>query len=178
MLKNYFKIAFRNLARNKAFSFINIFGLAVGLSTCMLIMLYIFSEIGYDKFKDSERVFRIAYSPNLKLSPTGKAWAASAGPIAAGLRSDIPEVEQSTRLLKFPTLDKMLLKYEHGEKSTQYYETNGYYVDSTFFQVFTYNFKYGNPLTAFNEPNSVVLSEDVAGKIFGNENPINKAIDI
>ena len=179
MLKNYFKIAFRNLIRNKVFSFINIFGLAVGLATCMLIMLYIFSELGYDKFnKDADRIFRIASLPDQKISLSEKPWAATSAPVAWGLRSDIPEVEQSTRLLKFPTLDKMLLKYEQGEKNKQFYETNGYYVDSTFFRIFTYDFKYGNILTALNDPNSVVLSEDVANKMFGNENPVGKAIDI
>ncbi len=115
MLKNYFKIAYRNLTRNKAFSFINIFGLAVGLATCVLMILYIFSELGYDKQnKNSDRIFRIAYKAVKKVNPEDKSWASTSAPIAWGLKSDMPEVEQSTRLLKFPSLDKMLLKYEHG----------------------------------------------------------------
>src|SRR5580765_3790300 len=122
MLKNYLKIAFRNLARNKVFSFVNIFGLDIGLATCMLIMLYIFSELGYDKFKDADKIFRIGYLPEEKISLSGKSWAAISAPVAWGMRSDIPEVEQSARLLKFPTLDKMLLKYEEGKKNKQFYE--------------------------------------------------------
>jgi putative ABC transport system permease protein len=179
MIKNYFKIALRNLQRNKAFSFINIFGLAVGLATCMLIMLYIFSEMGYDGHnKNADRIFRIASKAAQLGNVKDKPWAATSAPVAWGLKEDMPEVEQSTRLLKFPTLDKMLLKYEHGNNSKQFYETNGYYVDSTFFQIFTYDFKYGNALTSLNEPNSVVISESVAQKMFGNENPVGKPINI
>ena len=164
MLKNYFKIAFRNLSRNKAFSFINIFGLAAGLATCILIMLYIFSESGYDLHnKNASRIYRVAAEATQLGSVKEKPWAASSAPMAWGLKADMPEVEQATRLLKFPFLDKMLLKYEHGNETKQFYETNGFYVDSTFFQLFTYNFKYGNSLTALNEPNSIVLSETVAG---------------
>src|SRR5450755_3014633 len=106
MLKNYFKIALRNLIRNKAFSFINIFGLAVGLATCLLIMLYIFSELGYDsQNKDAGRIYRIA---NAAVLANDKPWAALSAPVAQGLKADMPEVEQSTRLLKFPSVDRML----------------------------------------------------------------------
>ena len=78
MLKNYFKIAWRNLARNKAFSFINIFGLSVGLATCLLIMLYILDETSYDKHqKDAARIFRIA-----SVTGKGEMWAAAPAPVA------------------------------------------------------------------------------------------------
>ena len=181
MIRNYFKIAFRNLARNKAFSFINIFGLATGLATCMLIMLYIFSELSYDQHnKDAARIYRVAVkagqlgSGSIKEKP----WAGTSAPTAWGLKSDMPEVEQATRLLKFPGLENLLLKYEHDKVSKQFYETNGYYVDSTFFSIFSYNFKYGNIKTALDEPNSIVLSEEVSDKMFANENPIGKSINI
>ena len=72
----------------------------------------------------------------------------------------------------------MLLKYEQPASNKEFYETNGYYVDSTFFQIFTYEFLFGNPLTALNEPNSLVISEEIARKMFGNENPLNKSITI
>ncbi len=179
MFNNYFKIAFRNLSRNKAFSFINIFGLAIGLATCLLIMLYEFSELGYDSHnKDADRIYRMASAADLKGNVKENAWAATSAPIAWGLKTDMPEVEDVTRLLKFPTLDKMLLKYGQGKESKQFYETNGYYVDSTFFRIFTYEFKHGNMLNALNEPNSIVISEELAQKIFGNENPVGKVINI
>src|SRR4030095_7958214 len=89
MIRNYLKIAFRNLRRNKAFSFINISGLAVGLATCLLIMFYILEEEGYDKqFKDADRIFRIAARSN-----KAESWAASPAPLAPMLKSDMPEVE-------------------------------------------------------------------------------------
>src|SRR5882762_244504 len=112
MLRSYLKIAFRNLTRNKVFSFINIFGLAAGLATCLLIMLYIFDESSYDKHhKNGDRIFRIA-----SVSATGgkgETWAAAAAPLAGALKNDLPEVEQVTRLMTFPDIETMLLKYNH-----------------------------------------------------------------
>jgi putative ABC transport system permease protein len=179
MLANYLKTAWRNLVNNKAFSFINIFGLAVGLATCTLIMLYLFSETGYDEHnKDAERIFRIASKAGQLGNVKEKPWAGTSAPIAWGIKEDLPEVEQSARLLKFPGLDKMLLIYKHGQNRKQFYETNGYYADSTFFQIFSYDFKYGNALTSLNKPNSIVISEEVAEKMFGKENPEGKLIQI
>ena len=179
MFKNYFKIAYRNLSRNKVFSFINIFGLAVGLATCILMISYILGELGYDKQNvNADRIYRIAYKAVKKINPNDKSWASTSAPIAWGLKTDIPEVEQSTRLLKFPSLDKMLLKYEHAGKLNSFYETNGYYVDSNFFQIFTYDFIVGNASSALREPNSLVISNEIARKLFGNENPLNKTIVI
>ncbi len=176
MFKNYFKIAYRNLKGNKVISFINIFGLAIGLATCILMITYIFSELGYDMHnKSADRIYRIVYQADKKIN-NGKGWAPTSAPMAWGLKSDISEVEQATRLLKFPSLEKMLLKYEEGTTVKQFYETNGYYVDSNFFEVFSYDFIYGNALKALTTPNSIVISNEISRKIFGSENPVNKAI--
>ena len=138
MLKNYLKIAWRNFKKNKAFSFINIFGLAVGLASCLLILLYIFDEAGYDKHHtNGDRLFRIA-----TVSNKTDTWAAGAGPLAFALKNNLPEVEQATRLMTFPDIAKMLLTYENGSGKKQFFQSNGYYVDSTFFQIFTYKFIY------------------------------------
>jgi putative ABC transport system permease protein len=173
MLTNFIKIAFRNIARNKTSAFINIFGLAVGLATCFLIMLYIFDESSYDQHhKDGDRTYRIA-------SISGKAndtWAAAPGPIAHALKNELPEVEQTTRILTFSDISKMVIKYGEGSNRKQFLESNGYYVDSTFFQLFTYDFKYGNALTALNKPNTIVISEQIAQRFFGNVNPVDKAM--
>src|SRR3984893_10906891 len=175
MFENYLKITFRNLARNKVFSFINIFGLAAGLATCLLIMLYILDESSYDKHhKNVERIYRIASLAG-KESDT---WAAQPAPLAWALKSDLAEIEQVTRLLKFPNMDKVLLKYEHNNENKSFFESNGYYVDSTFFQLFTYDFKYGDASSALNQPNSLVISESIANKLFGNEDPVGKPIKI
>ncbi len=174
MIKNYFKTAFRNLTRNKAFSFINIFGLSVGLATCLLIMLYIFDETSYDKHqKDAARIFRIA-----SVTGKGEMWAAAPAPVAWTLKNDLPEVEQVTRIMTFPEIEKMLLKYENKSESKQFFESNGYYVDSTFFQLFTYDFKYGNSNTALDQPNSIVISEQIAQKFFGEMNPVDKRVKV
>jgi putative ABC transport system permease protein len=172
MITNYMKLAWRNLVRNKAFSFINIMGLSVGLTTCLLIMLYIADETRYDKHhKDANQIFRIA-----SVTGTGETWAAAPAPLAWALKNDLPEVQQVTRLLSFPDIEKMLLKYEQGSESRRFYESGGYYVDSTFFQVFTYEFIYGNAATALNEPNSLVISDNIAQKFFGNKDAVGKAL--
>ena len=99
MLINYLKITFRNLAANKVFSFINIFGLAAGLATCMLIMMYIMEESSYDKqFANADRIFRISMSATASAKESEK-WSSQPAPTAWALKAEIPAVEQVTRLL-------------------------------------------------------------------------------
>ena len=173
MLTNYLKIAHRNLIRNKAFSFINIFGLAIGLTTCLLIMLYILDETSYDKHhKDVDRLYRVSFR-----MPDGTIWVSGSAPLAGGLKMDFPQVEQAVRVVKVPDMG-VLLKVGQDANRRQFYETNGYYVDSTFFRIFTYDFLYGDPHTALDRPNSAVLSETVAAKLFGNVNPIGKSVNV
>ncbi|WP_435357065.1 FtsX-like permease family protein [Emticicia sp. SJ17W-69] len=171
MLKNYFKIALRNLVKNKVYSFINIGGLAVGMAICLLINLYIFDELSYDKqFENVEQLYRVG-----TLAKDEK-WTSVSAPVAQGLKKDFAEVEQVARFLKFPNMDKMLLK--NTKLNKQFYEDNGYYVDDTFFEIFSYQSKYGSLKNALTEPNSIVISENVASKMFGNENPLNKTISV
>jgi putative ABC transport system permease protein len=146
-------------------------GLMIGITTCTLIALYVTDEASYDQHhQDGERIYRIASEVK------GEKWVAAPGPMAAGLKRDFPEVTEVTRLLRMPGIDKFLLKDPAGEK--QFYETNGYYVDSTFFQIFTYQFKYGNIKTALDQPNSIIISEEIASKMFGSANPVDKIIKI
>jgi len=171
MIKSYLLIGLRNLLRNKVFSFINIFGLSIGMTACVLIMLYVADERAYDQHhRDGDRIYRIASEVK------GEKFVAAAAPIAEGLKRDFPEIEQSTRLLRFPGIDKMLLRDESTQK--QFFEANGFYADSTFFQLFTYDLKFGDPNTALNGPNTIVISETVAEKFFGQENPIDKPIRV
>ncbi|MEO5592759.1 MAG: ABC transporter permease [Chitinophagaceae bacterium] len=171
MINNFLKIALRTLFRNKVYSLINILGLAVGITTCTLITLYVMDETSYDKHhKDGQRIYRIASESK------GEKWVSTPGPLAAGLKKDFPEVEQVARLLRMPGVDKFLLEYEPSKK--QFYAANGFYVDSTFFQLFSYDFKFGNGNTVFNQPNSIVISEQMAEKFFGKENPVNKVLKL
>jgi putative ABC transport system permease protein len=178
MLKNYFKVAIRNLTRNKIFSIINIFGLSIGLTTCLLILLYIVSESGYDRQNvDADLIYRTASAIRIG-GQKQRGWAATSAPVAWALKADLPEVAMSTRLMKFPSMDKMLLTAKQGNSRKQFYETNGYYVDSTFFRLFTYPFLYGNAATSLDLPNSVVLSEEVAQRLFGSRNPVGLPVTI
>ena len=179
MLKNYFKVAFRSLIRNKTFSIINIFGLAIGLTTCLLILTYIVSESGYDRQnKDADKIYRLATVGTTLSGSMEQGWAGTPAPLAGALKNDIPEVAYATRLLKSPISDKYLLTATTNKEKKQFYETNGYYADSTLFQVFTYDFVYGDAATALARPSSIVLSEELSKKYFGNENPVGRPITL
>lgn len=101
MIRNYLKIGWRSLLKNKVYSAINVLGLAIGITTCTLITLYVMDEISYDKHHvDGERIFRVASDVQ------GDKWVAAPGPLAAGLKRDFPEVEQVTRLLRMPVINR------------------------------------------------------------------------
>ena len=173
MWKNNIIISFRNLKKYKALTIINVLGMAVGLAACLLIGLFILDELSYDKdFKDGDRIYRVV------LETAETRWAGSPGPLAEGLKIDFPEVEQSTRIMKFPEVDKMLLKSELNGELKQFYETKGYYADSTFFDMFDFEFVAGNPETALNAPNALVLSASLARKFFGDSDPVNQPLTI
>lgn len=155
----------------KAFSLVNIVGLSIGLASCMLLIMYVFDETSYDKHHNgAEQTFRVATQVE------EKKWAATPAPLAQGLKSDFPEVEEVVRVLKFPNTDNLLL--ENSERDIRFYVNKGYYADSTFFDIFSYESKYGILSKALASPNSVVLSEDVTQKLFGDKNPINKTVTI
>jgi len=178
MIKNYFKIAWRNLVKNKVFSFINILGLTIGITSCMLITLYILNEISYDRYQaNGKDIYQVGTTfiqqgKEMKM-PTTPA------PMARAMQMDFPEITMTTRLMGLFAEDKTLMQYngKNGELKS-FYETKGYLADSAFFRMFTYNFIEGNPATALNNPNSIVLSEEIAEKIFGSQPALNKVIHI
>lgn len=174
MLKNYITIAIRNLLASRVFSFINLFGLATGLATCLLIVLFICDESRYDQhFANGDRLYRVA-SKTVK----GETWAALSAPVAAGLKQELPEVEESARLLTFPDIATMLLKYEEGNHPQQAFESDAYYADAGFFRVLDMPFLYGNPHTALEGPNTLVLSAGLSEKYFGKANPVGKVMKV
>lgn len=178
MLKNYFKIAWRNLMKNKVFSFINVFGLSIGLACCMLITIYLLYEFSYDKHHENgSNIFQVGTIFNL--SEKDDRTAATPAPLAAALKREYPEVVECTRLLGTFLEDKTLLQYKPDNAGPRsFYETRGFLADSTFFRMFSYEFKEGNPSTALTQPLSVVISEEIASKLFGKEPALNKIIKI
>ncbi len=169
MISNYLKIALRNLSRFKTYSAINITGLAVGMACCILIMLYVFDELSYDRFNSkSDRIYRITV--NGSLGDNDFIAAVTPPPLRKVLLQDYPEVESVTR---FRSFGYPVLRY--GDKV--FSEEKFFWVDSSFFDVFTVEFLKGDPKTALTQPESVVITERMAKKYFGNEDPIGKLIN-
>lgn len=177
MIKTYIKLAFRGLIKNKVFSFINVFGLAIGLTCCLLISMYIYHEFSYDtQHKDGNRLYQLA-----TISIDGgkeDRYPTTPAPMGPTMKQVYPEVESVTRLLSAFQDDKTLLQYTQKNDVRSFYETKAYFADSTFFRLFTYKFKEGDPNTALNDPTSVVINEEIAKKLFGNEPALNKTIHI
>ena len=170
MIRNYIKVAFRNLWKNKGYSAINIIGLAAGLATCLLILLYVWDELSYDKFNEkADRIYRV--DSDIKFGGTDMKLCVSSDPMGATLKRDYPQVEQFTRI--YASEGSKLIK-----KGTEFInEPKIAYVDSTFFDVFTFPLVIGNPKTALNDPNTAVISTSGAKKYFGTEDVVGKIIE-
>ncbi len=169
MIRNYFKIAWRNLTHNKWFSAINIFGLSIGLATCLIIMLFVNHELGYDRFhKKADRIARVYFEGNVQGEKMKEAVVMA--PVAAAMRRDFPEVEDATRLQSFDWTPKLLVD------NREFRSDRVVYADPNFFDVFTLPFIQGDSKTALTEPNTVVLTKDVARKYFGEEEALGKMI--
>ena len=173
MFKNYLKTSFRFLSRNKSYSFINIFGLALGTLCCVYIILYVADQYSYDKqHTNAKNIYRVV--TDLQLPGDNHHNATTSPPIIPTMRKDFGEVLEYCRLAPTLGVSKHLLTFK--EKS--FYEESAVYADSTFFNMFNYHFQYGNPANALREPYSVVLMEPVAAKLFGKEDPLGKTISI
>jgi putative ABC transport system permease protein len=171
MLKNYFKVAIRNLYRYKGFSLINILGLAIAITGCLLIGLFVWDESRYDKFvKDGDNIYRITLNTT---NEAGTRSLANTPPIYGPyLTENFPEVKQMTRLMLWG--GKMLM--EAGDKRG--YEEKGFIADSTFFSMFPLKFIAGDPNTALHGPTSVVITETIAKKYFGTTDAVGKTIKL
>jgi putative ABC transport system permease protein len=177
MFINYLKIAWRNLKKNKLFSFINVFGLAVGLTCCLLISLYIYHETSYDAHqKNADRLYQLG-TISIQDGKESR-YSTTPSPMVPVMQQEFPEVESTVRLLKLFQDDKTLFQFKEGSEVKSFYETKGYLADSTFFRLFSYDFKEGNPATALDQPNTLVISDEIAKNIFGNESALNKTIHI
>ena len=159
MFRNYFKIALRNLWKNKGFTAINIAGLAIGLASFILIALYVVDELSYDKFyPDAENIYRV--DADIKFGGNALNLCVASDPMGATLKKDYPQVREYTRIYASEG-DKLV------KKGNEYLdETKIVYADSTFFNVFPQTVISGSTKTALYEPNTVVISETAAKKYF------------
>ncbi|RYG44427.1 MAG: ABC transporter permease, partial [Chitinophagaceae bacterium] len=173
MLKNYFKIAWRNLWKNKTFSLINILGLALGITTALLIIFHVKEETGFDKgFSKANRIYRVTQQG---LDEEGRHWAATGFPLGAMLQQALPEVEQIARFHRpYPY---QLLSYTTPDgEAKRFQEKGGLFADSSALSVFDFAFAKGDPTTALAQTDAIVLTEKLARKYFGDENPLGKTI--
>jgi putative ABC transport system permease protein len=169
MFRNYFRIALRNLLKHKAYSAINITGLAVGMACSLLILLYVKDELGYDRFhSNAGSVYRFAREFTGS-APMYFTW--SPLPLVPALRTEFPGI-QTMRLAGNGPWSLI----QSAEK--QFQEVNIYWADSNFFDFFSFPLIYGNPSTALARPNSLVMTEEMARKYFGGEDPVGKDITI
>jgi putative ABC transport system permease protein len=179
MIQNYFKIARRNLLRNKLFSGLNVIGLSVGLGCCMLLTMYIHSEISFDRHHQYANDLYLVNSEAISAAGGREEFPKLSAPYAQAIKAEYSEIAQSTRLwVNVVENETLLTAEEPGKPDISFYETKGYQVDSTFFDVFSYTFLEGDHRTALHDPHSVVLSEQVARKLFGNEPALNKIIRV
>jgi len=178
MLKNYIKVAWRNITKSKLFSLINVLGLSIGLTCCMLISLYILNETHYDAYHINAREI---YQVGTTFIGYGKTDKLPNTPAALGetMEHAFPEIVRTARLASLFGEDKTLLQYNTGHGPLRsFYETRGYLADAAFFRMFTYHFIEGDPSSALHNPNSVVLSEEIAKKIFGEQRALHQVIHI
>lgn len=166
MLRNYLKISLRNLFRQKAFSFINISGLAIGMACSIIILLWVQHELSYDRFhRNADNLYRITASlahldVHAGVTPT---------PLAQAISAQIPEIRKAVRV---SPPHKGLLQV--GDRTFE--EKQILYVDSTFLEMFSFPLVAGNPQTALHNPDGILITEEMAKKYFGNEDPLGMTI--
>jgi putative ABC transport system permease protein len=171
MIRNYLKIALRNLVKGKFISFINLFGLTVGITCCLLILTYILNELSYDKYnKNADNIYRVTRlfrnpetgASNLNLSTISP-------PFGPYLENDFPEIKKMTRLL-----DNSPVPLKYGEK--KFNEQNVFFADGHLMDVFDVHMVKGNPAKALSDPFSIMLTEEMSQKYFGTGDPMDKII--
>ncbi|MET0244134.1 MAG: ABC transporter permease, partial [Flavitalea sp.] len=169
MFKNFFKVAYRNLWRNKGFSFINIFGLAVGMAAAILIVLWIQNELSYDQFHTRKDHIYEAWN-RARFDNKLFSWNTTPKVLARTLEKDVPEVERTVRVqwtseFLFSIGDKRMMR-------------RGNIVDTGFLQLFSFPLVKGNPATALNDMHSIVITKKLSTALFGKDDPMGKVVKI
>ena len=170
MISNYIKVAVRNILRHKGYSFINVIGLAIGMTCCLLTMLWVMDELSYDRFhENAPNIYRVEQDQNY----SGRLYHVNVTPypMAEGILAEIPEAENAT---PYPWYRTMLFRY--GEKA--FFESGVRAVEPGFLRMFSYPLIRGDAPTALENPHSVIITEDMAEKYFGEEDPLNKVMQL
>lgn len=168
MFKNYLKTAWRNLRKNKVFSAINIVGLAIGMAACIVILLFVHYERSFDDFH-SGNIYRLNEVQKFEGMVSSQKVALSMFPMGPTLKNEFPEIKNFTRI-------RWTDKYQMTYKDKRIYFSQSYFVDSVFLQMFDFTLIKGNRATVLEKPNSAVLTEEGAAKLFGNEDPVGKTV--
>jgi putative ABC transport system permease protein len=168
MIRNYFKIAWRNLLKNKAFSFLNISGLAIGMASAVLILMWVQNEISYDRFhKNKDRIYE-AWNRG-QMDDKIQCWESTPQILGPTLKKDYPEVDMLARVVK---------TWKVASVGDRKFSSESLIVDPEFLKIFSFRFIHGNRNTALNNPKSVVITQKMAKKMFGDEDPMNKVLKI
>jgi putative ABC transport system permease protein len=168
MFKNYLKIAWRNITKHKGFSFINAGGLALGMASCLLLLLYVNYHLNFDKqFKNIDNIYLVENNQ----PGDGKIYTFASTPrlLATTIKTEVPDVVRSVRVISYTA--EGLLSYKDNS-----FKKSGLFADDGFFNIFSYRFIKGNAATALRLPNSIVITQKLALTLFGKEDPINKII--
>jgi len=169
MFKNYLKMSWRNIRKHKLNSTINIVGLALGLACSLLILFYLKAETSYEKqYSKADRIYRIT---NENLDENGLHWACISPLHSLEIQADIPEVESAIRMFYCYT---QIYSYGEGENVKRFQEDHGFYADPGVVDMFDIEFIKGNPATALNDLNSIIITESFAKRYFSDENPLGK----
>lgn len=177
MIRNYFKTAFRNLLKNKGFTILNVLGLAVGLATCLLIVLYVTDEWRYDRFhKNAERIYRVTVA--VKLNDHEGVYATTEAPLQKALQENFPEIELTTRIIDDAGLALAPEKFYIKKENSNILERKIAFSESSLFKVFTLPMIAGNPANALDAPNTAVITESTARKYFNKVDVVGEMLTI
>lgn len=173
MLKNYIKIAVRNLFKKKGYSFVNIFGLAIGIATSLLIISFVLHELSYDDYHEkADRIYRVIQT--MSTEDKTEEQASTPFPLGPVLKAEFPN--QVQEYVRFYNLQEKAHTILNRQNNISFRESNTYFVDSSFFNVFTAKLIQGNPDQVLKNPQSFVITKSIAEKYFGDENPVGQQL--